>query len=1053
MPDESGNAPFQPLPDQVSFPGQEEAILKFWQENDIFKKSLSATKDGEAWVTYDGPPGTNGKPHIGHMMQSALKDLWPRFWTMRGKYVFRKAGWDTHGLPIEQTVEKVNSLGSKADIESFGIQNFVDACRSVVFSFKKDWEHSIHRIGRFLDLEQPYATLENEYIESDWWTLKRAHERGLLYKGFKILPISPKLATPLSNHEATSNYKDVNDLTCVASFPVKGEENVAFLAWTTTPWTLIGNIALALGPEIDYVYAKSGDKIYILAESRLENYAKVLGEYEIVDRKKGSQLEGIDYEPLWDFHQGLKRHNFTIADDYVTDESGTGIVHIAMYGEDDFRLIQDHDLPHIQHVQVSGVFTEGTGSYSGRYFKEDGLDVEIIKDLASKGKLFHKERMLHAYPFCPRTDEPLIYFARKSWFLSMSKLKDELLTENGKINWFPSHIKAGRFGDWLENVVDWAISRERYWGSPLPIWICDNCQHQLVVGSIEELNQYSTTKLSQDAELHKPAIDDVKCKCPSCDGTMSREPDVLDCWFNAGIMPWGQHGYPSKPGSEELFGKQFPADFICEGLDQTRGWFYTLLATSLIAQEKSSFKNVICTGLVLDETGLKMSKSKGNIVDPQLMFDKYGADAARWQVYTVHPGNNVHFGEGLIKDVIRLTILPIWNTYGFLVTYANIDKWKPTLLEGKPAARIDRWILSELYQLRQKLTSALENFDTVTCTSEVASFLDNLTNWYVRRNRRRFWKGEIDGDKTEAYQTLYTCLYHFSRLMAPFMPFLSENLYQNLFKDHLPSASESIHLDTWPEGDESWKAPELVEELALVRAVIREGNSLRKASKIKVRQPLQTLSVYLSEPAAREYLGNWMEHIQEELNIKEVSYVAEGEQLAKYSYKPNLRTLGPKCGPKLKQIGAEIVTWDRETFIAKVPGKITIDETDIDLVREDVLEILAGKDGTVAGSGAGFLIALHTDLSDELKQEGFAREFISQVQKIRKNSGFDVEDRISIKVAASDYGKSALENHSTYIDQELLSTISFSEAVEGTGSTELNVEGEKLSLSVEKNSS
>ena len=1016
-----------------SFPYLERTVLDFWDCEDVFSKSLEWRGTGQRWVVYDGPPGPNGPPHIGHMMQSALKDLWPRFKTMQGFYVPRRAGWDTHGLPIEQAVSADKNLRGKDDIEAFGVREFMDACRSTVETHRATWESAIKRVGRWVDLENAYRTMDRAYIQSDWWTIKKAHEKGLLYRGERVLPVSPKLSTPISNHEASSNYQEVTDLSCVVTFPFRDDPKTAFLAWTTTPWTLIGNVALALGPDIPYLFVEHGDMRYVLAESRLKAYEKQLpdGTVRVIKRCTGSELSGIAYQPSWEFyadenHPTLHR---TVADSYVTDQDGTGIVHLAAYGADDYRLISAYGIPLVQHVGINGHFAEGTGEYTGKYFRADGVDVAIIRDLAGRGRLFAKERYAHSYPFCPRTQEPLLYFVRKSWFLRTSSIQEAMIEANNQIRWYPGHIQQGRFGKWLENIVDWCISRERYWGSPIPVWHGVSCDHQLVIGSLEELATHSASPLPSGLDLHKPAIDDVECVCPECGGVMHRDPDVLDCWFNAGIMPWAQHGFPHTPGSQTPFSDGYPADFICEGLDQTRGWFYTLLATSIMAQEGPSYRQVMCTGLVLDEHGQKMSKSKGNVIAPTALFDEFGADACRWYLFTIHPGNNVLFGPSAVRDTVRLYLLPIWNVASFFSTYAEADRITPSLLpEGSlPASPLDRWLLAELYRLSESITTGLEAFDAPACMSSFAAFLDGLSNWYVRRARRRFWKGGHDRDKGEAYQTLYTTLYTLVRLLAPFTPFISEYLYQVLFRDHVTDAPLSVHMTDWPTPPSAWEHPSLVDQFQVVRQVIRLGLSARKKAGIKVRQPLSCLHVAPSSDSERATIASMSSYILEELNVRSVDVDHDITSLTSWSLQPNIKVLGPKVGsdlPEVRRRIAEAAEAQIRTVLSARSMELVLDAGNVVTIGlEDVIPKLQDNSRYVVADSEAWppSVALDTHITEDLAAEGLVREWVSRLQKVRKETGLDITDRITIQCRPHNpEDGNVLDAHRDYICDELL---------------------------------
>ena len=1001
-------------------------MLEFWEDQAIFYKTLQQTQSNKRFVFYDGPPGTNGLPHVGHIMQSALKDLWPRYKTMQGYYVMRKAGWDTHGLPVEQTSERELALADKKAIRDYGIESFINYCRETVFRYKDKWVYAIKRIGRFLDFDQEYATLTNDYIQTDWWILKQAWEKGLLYKDYRIVPFCPTCESPLSNHERDQGYQTIKELSIYALFPLKDEPNTYFAAWTTTPWTLLGNVALALGPDVDYIKAEANEKRYWFAKDRLSILEDAVGEVTILEEKKGNDLVGIPYIPLWDFFSHLpEKQHYTIADNYVTTDDGSGIVHLALYGEDDYRIIRQNNFPMIQHVNERGLFVKECGVYAGRFFKEEQMDVEIIKDLAKRDQLLLKEKYEHNYPFCYRHGTPLMYFLRPCWYLKTTAFADEMIKANQQINWYPDHIKEGRFGKWLENNVDWAVSRERYWGSPMPVWECSNpqCTHQICVESIAELNKYATQPIAEDADLHKPFIDEVICRCPECTGEMKRVPEVLDCWYNAGLMPWGQHGYPSKKGSERVFEDQFPADFICEAMDQTRGWFYTLLAVSTLLTGQSSFKNVICTGHVLDAEGRKMSKSLGNVIDPIDMCHKYGAEAVRWLFFNVTPGNNVNFSEPTIKDMIRLTLLPLWNCYSFFVTYANIDHWKPDGTNPKLHNPLDQWIQSETHTLTKKVTEALDRYDSVTATDTISEFLDKLSNWYVRRSRRRFWKSENDTDKNEAYYTLYTTLEQIIRLLAPFLPFITESMYQNIIKPNLQDAPVSVHLMNYPKAVSSLINPALEERMNRVRKVVSMGNALRKASKIKNRQPLSEIIIVYTTQEEKKTYETMDSLILDELNIKKLILTDQVTELVNLKGKANFRALGPRFGKQVNAVAKSIAGLEFSDLLSLFDGKpimIELNGESKELTPDDVQILREEKEGLLVQTDEATTVALNIELNDALMREGFAREFVNKVQTMRKNQDLDVLANIHITYASSERIQESIHEFEDYIKTETL---------------------------------
>jgi len=1050
---------FQPVPKNVRFPQLEERILQFWESNGIFQKTDEIRRGRPEFVFYDGPPGTNGLPHIGHMMQSALKDLWPRYKTMRGFHVIRKAGWDTHGLPIELTAEKELKLSSKRDIRTYGEERYIDYCRSTVFRYKDSWEQAIRRIGRFLDLENAYLTLSNDYIQSDWYLLKLAWERKLdldreeiqgknasprfLYKDYRILPYCARCGTTLSNFEAGEGYRDVKDITLTAKFPVQGQANTYFVAWTTTAWTLLSNVALAVGPEIDYVAVRSqidhetfkAGQVLIMARARLEAYKKQLEPYEILWSKKGSELRGMRYHPLWDFQKDQRAHR-VVADDYVTTEDGTGIVHLALYGEDDFRIIRRDGLPRVQNVDENGSCRPEAGAFAGRYFKDETLDIDIIKDLHARGLLLSKERYEHSYPFCYRCNAALMYFARPGWFLRTASYREEMLKANSHINWQPHFIKEGRFGNWLENTIDWNVTRERYWGSPFPVWTCaaDGCDGEICIGNLEELRRLAGSEVDKilysdkigQVDLHKPLIDRVKIPCPKCRQPMDRENFVLDSWFNAGLMFIGQWGYPATPGSKEIFAKQYPADFICEAIDQTRGWFYTLVATSTLfalannlpENQWSCYRNVICTELVLDEEGRKMSKSRGNVVDPMGLFNSVGADATRWTFYTSNPWNVKRFSADQVRDAVRDIILPLWNAYSFFVTYARVDGWKPDGAELAPEHPLDRWILGELTHLNREVVKALDDYDVAPAASACERFLDQLTNWYIRRSRRRFWKSGDDLDKRNAYATLYRALTDFTRILAPFLPFVTEEIYQNLVRGVNSKAVESVHLNSWPQEPLAEVDEELSRRMELARRIVRAGRDLRQKHSIKVRQPLARVCAVLpdSSAAGLETLGDL---ICDELNVKAAQMLADESSLVTLKAEPNFKALGPKFGKDVNKAAQALKNLKPEAVAALARGTaITADgmqfqPEDVTIVREPLKNWAVSAD-------EGLTVALDLNVTPDLSAEGRAREFVHLVQNYRRDADLEVTDRIRIRAHAGEDLRAAIESHSDWIKAETL---------------------------------
>ena len=1030
---------FSDVAPQFDFAANDTAIRQFWKSKRIFKRSEELNSDKqESYVFYDGPPGTNGRPHIGHIMQSALKDLWPRFETMRGKRCLRKAGWDTHGLPVELTAEAELGLSGKVDIERYGVAAFVKHCRETVLRFRADWVAAIEKLGRFLDCDDDYLTMSNDFIQSDWWVMQQAFNAGLLYSDYKIVPYCCRCGTGLSSHEVAQGYSDISDLTLSAIFPVVGQDNLGIVAWTTTPWTLLGNVALAVGAKIDYVRVKPrtgkfAGRELILAAERLENYKAAIGDdAEILAQLKGADLVGLRYQPLWDFFPNApapQRRYEVIADDYVTTESGTGVVHLALYGEDDFRLIKKYGFPQIQHVGADGKFHAACGAYAGRMFRAEGLDVEIVQELAARGLLFDKFRYEHSYPHCWRCKTALMYFAKTSWFLQTTAIKDKMIAANQAINWQPPHLKDGRFGNWLENNVDWAISRERYWGSPINIWTNESDpSKRICVASIAELRQRgaffesSGEALPEDFDLHVPIIDDVVLR--DADGAIyRREKGVLDCWFNAGVMPWGQYGYPAKAGSSQLFEGQFPADFICEAIDQTRGWFYTLLAVSTAVTGGSSFKNVICTELILDKNGKKMSKSLGNVVDPVPLIEKYGADAVRWTFFDSDPWQVKRFSADSPAESLRAVLIPVWNCYSFFVTYANLDRWQPITETGDSRPELDRWILSELSQLVNEVTHSLECYDVAPAARAISAFVDSLTNWYIRRARRRFWKSEDDGDKHCAYATLYEALVTLSKVMAPFTPFIAETIYQNIVCKVDPQAPESVHLCRWPDANLQRYDKRLVHEMSIAREVASLARSLRTEHNLKVRQPLAECLVALPTERDSAWLTRYLEDISEEINVKRIEVVSDAASFIELGAKPNWRTLGPRFGSQMKQVAALLEKISTAQIASLAVGnsiELDVAGQSTSFSAEDVSITQTARPGMVARAGKLCSVALSTTLTPELVIEGLARELQSLIQRRRKEQDFAISDQIEARIWGDADVASAVTKHAGEIQRECL---------------------------------
>jgi len=992
----------------VNFVEEEKKIEKFWSESKIFEKSIESRKDGEPYVFYDGPPTANGKPHIGHVLTRVIKDMIPRYRTMKGCMVPRKAGWDTHGLPVELEVEKLLGLDGKEQIEEYGLEPFIDHCKESVWKYKGMWEDFSKTVGFWADMDDPYVTYHNDFIESEWWALKQIFDKGLLYKGFKIVPYCPRCGTPLSSHEVAQGYKNVKERSAVVRFKVANED-AYFLAWTTTPWTLPSNVALCVNPDEIYCKVKANDGyVYYMAKALLD---KVLGKlateetpaYEIIEEFAGTALEHKEYIPLFDFvtpvcEKQHKKGHFITCDSYVTMTDGTGIVHIApAFGEDDAKVGRKYDLPFVQFVDGKGEMTEET-PYAGTFVKD--ADPLVLKDLEAKGLLFDAPKFEHDYPFCWRCDTPLIYYARESWFIKMTDVKDDLIKNNNTINWIPESIGKGRFGDWLNNVQDWGISRNRYWGTPLNIWTCE-CGHMHSIGSIEELKSMSDN-CPDDIELHRPFIDAVTIKCPHCGKEMHRVPEVIDCWFDSGSMPFAQHHYPFE--NKELFESQFPADFISEAVDQTRGWFYSLLAISTLIFDKAPFKNVIVLGHVQDENGQKMSKSKGNAVDPFDALEEFGADAIRWYFYTNSaPWLPNRFHSKAVTEGQRKFMGTLWNTYAFYVLYANIDKFDPTKynINDYELTVMDKWLLSRLNSTVKAVDENLGNYRIPEAARALQEFVDEMSNWYVRRGRERYWVQDMTDDKIAAYLTLYTALVTTAKISAPMIPFMAENIYQNIVRNIDKDAPESIHLCDFPEVDESLIDAHAEEQMEKVLEIVVLGRAARNGSQRKNRQPLSTMYVKLDGNLEELYANI----IKDELNIKKVSLTDEVDDFVTYSFKPQLKTLGPKYGKQLGEIRNLLGSIDGSAAKKSLDtdGKIVLNISigDIELTADDLLIEAQQKEGFYTVNDRGITVAIDTTLTEELIVEGMVREMVSKIQTMRKEAGFNVTDHIAITVSGS----------------------------------------------------
>ena len=1019
---------YQKVDTNLNFVDREKQVEKFWKENHIFEKSMEDRKDDPTYMFYDGPPTANGKPHIGHVLTRVIKDMIPRYRTMKGYMVPRKAGWDTHGLPVELEVEKKLGLDGKEQIEEYGMEPFIQQCKESVWKYKGMWEDFSSTVGFWADMENPYVTYHDDYIESEWWALKEIWKKKLLYKGFKIVPYCPRCGTPLSAQEVSQGYKTVKERSAIVRFKVVGED-AYFLAWTTTPWTLPSNVALCVNPTETYCKVKAADGYtYYMAEALLDKVLGKLGSeetpaYEVLEKYVGKDLEYKEYEPLFACAgeaaaKQKKKAHFVTADNYVTMSDGTGIVHIApAFGEDDSRVGRDYDLPFVQFVDGKGDMTAET-PYAGVFVKK--ADPLVLQDLDKEGKLFDAPKFEHDYPHCWRCDTPLIYYARESWFIKMTAVKDDLIRNNNTINWIPESIGKGRFGDWLENVQDWGISRNRYWGTPLNIWQCE-CGHMHSIGSRQELFEMSGDERAKTVELHRPYIDEITLKCPECGGTMHRVPEVIDCWFDSGAMPFAQHHYPFE--NKELFEKQFPADFISEAVDQTRGWFYSLLAESTILFNQAPYKNVIVLGHVQDENGQKMSKSKGNAVDPFDALEKYGADAIRWYFYiNSAPWMPNRFHGKAVQEGQRKFMGTLWNTYAFFVLYANIDNFDPTkyTLDYDNLPVMDKWLLSKLNSVVKTVDDCLANYKIPESARALQEFVDEMSNWYVRRSRERFWAKGMEQDKINAYMTLYTALVTISKAAAPMIPFMTEEIYQNLVRSVDKDAIESIHLCDFPKVEEAWINKELEDDMEELLKIVVLGRAARNTANIKNRQPIGTMYIKADKEMGQFYT----DIIADELNVKEVKFANDVESFISYSFKPQLRTVGPKYGKLLNGIrtalaeinGTEAMNELRST------GLLTLDinGNKVELSEEDLLIETAQTEGYVTEADGDISVVLDTNLTPELIEEGFVREIVSKVQTMRKEAGFEVMDKIHIYAKDNDRILELMKNHKEEIMSEVL---------------------------------
>ena len=1039
-------AVFKEVSSRANFPEGEEAILRFWQENDVFKRSVAQREGGPRYVFYEGPPTANGKPHIGHVLTRVFKDLFPRYKTMRGYCCERKAGWDTHGLPVEIEVERELGFEGKQAIEAYGVAAFNEKCKESVFRYVAEWNRLTDRIGFWLDTEHPYVTLHNTYVESVWWILRQLWDKGLLYKDYKVVPYCSRCGTSLSSHEVSLGYADVEDTSIYVKseltdpleapgVPAGGPTYV--LVWTTTPWTLPGNVALAVHPYLDYVLvetpatAEGGPpQRLILAQALLD---KALGgEYKVLANLSAKDLVGKHYRPLYTFTEVKQDAYYIIAADFVTAEDGSGIVHMApAYGEDDMQMGRRYGLPVLEMVDLRGNFVAEVTPWQGQFVKD--ADPKIIANLAERGLLYRAARIVHTYPLCWRCDTPLLYYAKTSWFVKRTAVREQLLKNNEKISWYPEHIKWGRFGDFLEGIIDWALSRERYWGTPLPIWQCEDCGERVCIGSVAELRERATNEVPQDLDLHRPYVDNILLACAKCGGTARRVPEVIDAWFDSGAMPVCQWHYPFE--NQEKFKEQFPADFICEAIDQTRGWFLSLHVIATMLFDEVAFKNVICLEHVLDAKGEKMSKHKGNVTDPWTILDVQGADALRWYLLTSNPpGTPRRFSAELVDEALRKFILTLWNTYSFFTTYANIDRWQPPA-EGSAVAplrgqlsQLDRWVLSELNELIAEVTKDLDAYDPTGAGRAIEGFVDVLSNWYVRRSRRRFWKSENDADKAAAYATLYDCLVTLSQLLAPFTPFLAEEMYQNLVRGQRPEATLSVHLTDFPQPDSSLVDEGLMANMRLLMRLVSLGRAARSKAQIKVRQPLAEILFKTERQAQQAALAPLLGQVAEEINVKRVGFIDDPGAVVTYTLRPRFNLLGPRFGKEMPRVAAaiqrlgpaEVLRAQRSNTPLQVNGWT---------VRPDEVEVVrAEKPGFSVVEDGDFLAALNTEVTPELQEEGLARELVRLIQTMRKAAGFNIADHIVIFYQGDEVAQRVMANFGDYIRQETLSDRLLAEA-------------------------
>ncbi|MDE6597118.1 MAG: isoleucine--tRNA ligase [Clostridia bacterium] len=1034
----------------LNFVEREKEVISFWKENGVFEESIDKNAKGEEFSFYDGPPTANGKPHIGHILTRVMKDIIPRYQTMKGKHVLRKAGWDTHGLPVELEVEKSLGLDGKQQIEGYGIEPFIKQCKQSVWKYKSEWEKMSDRVGYWVDMDNPYVTYDDNYIESEWWALKQMHEKGLLYKGHKIVPYCPRCGTALSSHEVAQGYKLVKENSAVARFKVKGSDNRYILAWTTTPWTLPSNVALCMNPAEPYVEVEVEGTHYILAKALV---SKFFEEYKVVAEKKGKEWEGLEYEPLFaetsaevkrvsPAAKPLKAH-YVVCDNYVTMGDGTGVVHIApAFGEDDYKVGKKYNLPVVQLVDERGCFDTRFEKLNGVFAKK--ADKTILDMLENKGLLFQVIPFEHDYPHCWRCDTPLLYYAKSSWFIQVTKVKNEIIKSNRSVNWMPDTIKEGRMGNFLENVIDWGLSRDRYWGTPLPVWVCPDCGEIEVIGSKAELKE--KCGISGEIELHRPYLDNLVCKCPKCGGKMKRTPEVIDCWFDSGSMPFAQYHYPFE--NKALFEKTFPADFISEAVDQTRGWFYTLLVINTILFGKAPFKNCIVLGHVNDKNGIKMSKHKGNVVDPWSVLDKQGSDAVRWYFYTSSaPWLPSRFAEETVSEAQRKYMGTLWNTYAFFTLYAEIDKYDPSKYDLKKCklSVMDKWILSKLNSLIGFVDKSLNSYEIFESSRALQDFVDVLSNWYVRRGRERYWGSEMTDDKAAAYTTLYTVLVTLAKLTAPYTPFVAEMMYQNLVPEFVKGAPKSVHLCAFPQSDKSYIDKKLEDGMEEVLDIVVLGRAARNAGNLKNRQPLAKMVVVSDRKI--ELSAEERAIVLDELNIKSFDFADDADKYIGYKLKPQLKTLGPKYGKKLGAISAFLANCNAKEVVNAVKngGTYEIAGEDVVLTYEDLQIFTESANGFVAAEDRGITVALDTALTEELIFEGVERELVSKIQNMRKDAGFEVTDRIDIYFTAEGTAQKVLQKGGFAAD---VLAASIKEGTADGFTKEQNVNGDKATITI-----